>query len=55
MTTARAKRRAWLSLAACLWAALLLPGGPAAAADCNAAPPHPKPSDVVVKFDPGTA
>ena len=55
MTTARAKRRAWLSLAACLWAGLLLPGGPAAAADCNAAPPNPKPSDVVVKVDPGTA
>jgi hypothetical protein len=55
MTTARAKRRAWLSLAACLWAGLLLPGGPAAAADCNAAPPNPRPSDVVVKVDPGTA
>jgi hypothetical protein len=42
-------------LAACLWAAVLLPGGPAVAADCNAAPPNPKPSDVVVKVDPGTA
>jgi hypothetical protein len=55
MTTARAKGRAWLGLAACLWAAVLLPGGPAVAADCNAAPPNPKPSDVVVKVDPGTA
>jgi hypothetical protein len=55
MTTARAKRRAWLGLAACLWTGLLLPSGPAAAADCNAAPPNPKPSDVVVKVDPGTA
>lgn len=55
MTTARAKRRAWFSLAACLWAGLLLPGGPVAAADCNAAPSNPKPSDVVVKVDPGTA
>ena len=40
---------------ACLWAGLLLPGGPAAAADCNAAPPNSKPSDVVIKVDPGTA
>lgn len=55
MTTARSKRRAWLGLAACLWAGLLLPGRPAAAADCNAAPPNPKPSDIVVKVDPGTA
>jgi len=55
MTAAGAKRRAWLGLAAGLWAGLLLPGGPAAAADCNAAPPNPKPSDVVVKVDPGTA
>ncbi len=55
MTTARAKRRAWLGLAAGLWAGLLLPGGPAAAADCNAAPPNPMPSDVVVKVDQGTA
>ena len=55
MTTARAKRRAWFSLAACLWAGLLLPGGPVAAADCNAAPSNPRPSDVVVKVDPGTA
>ena len=55
MTTARAKRWAWLGLAAGLCAGLLLPGGPAAAADCNAAPPNPKPSDVVVKVDQGTA
>jgi Fibronectin type III domain len=55
MTSARAKRPAWLGLAACLWAALLLPDGPAAAADCNAAPPKPVSSDVVVKLDPGTA
>jgi hypothetical protein len=55
MATSRAKRPAWLSLAACLWAGLLLPGGPAAAADCNAAPANPKPSDVVIKVDPGTA
>jgi hypothetical protein len=55
MTTAHAKRRAWLGLAAGLWAGLFLPGGPAAAADCNAAPPNPKPSDVVVKVDQGTA
>src|SRR5687767_3837270 len=55
MTTARAKGRAWLGLAARLWAAVLLPGGPAVAADCDAAPPNPKPSDVVVKVDPGTA
>lgn len=55
MTTARAKRRARLGVAACLWAGLLLAGGPAAAADCNTAPPNPKPSDVVVKVDPATA
>ena len=55
MTTARAKRRPWLGLVAGLWAGLLLPGGPAAAADCNAAAPNPKPSDVVVKVDQGTA
>jgi hypothetical protein len=54
MAPARAKRLAWRGLAACLWAGLLLPGGPAAAADCNTAPPNPKPSDVVVKIDPGT-
>ncbi|MPZ31955.1 MAG: hypothetical protein GEV13_13305 [Rhodospirillales bacterium] len=46
---------AWPGLAACLCAGLLLPGGPAAAADCNTAPPKPVPSDVVVKLDPGTA
>ena len=46
---------AWLGLAACLCAGLLLPSGPAAAADCNTAPPKPVPSDVVVKLDPGTA
>lgn len=44
-----------LGLMACLWAGLLLAGGPAAAADCNAPPPDPKPSDLVVKVDPGTA
>ena len=55
MTTARAKRPAWLGLAACLGVALLLPAGTAAAADCNAPPPKPVPSDVVVKLDPGTA
>ena len=55
MTTARAKQRSWLALAACLWAGLLLPHGPASAADCNAAPTNPKPSDVVVKIDQGTA
>jgi Fibronectin type III domain len=55
MTTAHAKRPAWLALAGCLWAGVLLPGGPVAAADCNAAPTNPKPSDVVVKVDQGTA
>ncbi len=54
MTTARAKRPAWLGLAACLWAGVLLPGGPAAAADCNAAPAKPVPSDIVVTVDPAT-
>ena len=55
--TARASRAslpAWLGLAACLCAGLLLPGGPAAAADCNAMPVK-VPSDVVIKVDPGTA
>lgn len=55
MTTARPKRPAWLGLAACLWAGLLVPGGHAAAADCNTAPPAAKPSDIVVKVDQGTA
>jgi hypothetical protein len=55
MTIGRAKRPAWLGLAACLWAGLLLPGGPAAAADCNAAPVKPVPSDIVVTVDPATA
>jgi hypothetical protein len=55
MATSRAKRPAWLGLAACLCAGLFLSGGPALAADCNAPPPNPKPSDVVVTVDPGTA
>src|SRR4029453_2544171 len=55
MTIGRAKRPAWLGLAACLWAGLLLPGGTAAAADCNAAPVKPVPSDIVVAVDPATA